>query len=171
VRLEIIATTNCSTIIKSSVCILIYVSMYLYSYPSTHGISGLAAGSAWEQFEVRLKMMIQWTERYILRPRLSDIGDALGRGDWAYMEIHLEAVIERVWRCARAGHDRANLQALIERVCRYTCRLWLSEFGDGVGGCDRASLEIQLEAVIEGNWTSMWRWSMDGAPGLNSSGS
>jgi len=26
-----------------SVCILIYVSMYLYSYPSTHAISGLAA--------------------------------------------------------------------------------------------------------------------------------
>ena len=29
-----------------SVCILIYVSMYLYSYPSTHAISGLAAGGA-----------------------------------------------------------------------------------------------------------------------------
>jgi hypothetical protein len=29
-----------------SVCIFIYVSMYLYSYPSTHAISGLAAGGA-----------------------------------------------------------------------------------------------------------------------------
>ena len=29
-----------------SVCILIYVSMSLYSCPSTHGISGLAAGGA-----------------------------------------------------------------------------------------------------------------------------
>jgi len=29
-----------------SVCILIYVSMYLYSYPSTHTTSGLAAGGA-----------------------------------------------------------------------------------------------------------------------------
>jgi hypothetical protein len=29
-----------------SVCILIYVSMYLYSNPSTHAISGLAAGGA-----------------------------------------------------------------------------------------------------------------------------
>jgi len=27
-------------------CILIYVSIYLYSYPSTHAISGLAAGGA-----------------------------------------------------------------------------------------------------------------------------
>ena len=42
-----------------SVCSLIYVSMYLYSYPSTHGISGQAAGGAWEQFKVRLKITIE----------------------------------------------------------------------------------------------------------------
>jgi len=48
VCLEIIATTYCSTILKLmySVCILIYVSMCLYSYPSTHGISGLAPDGA-----------------------------------------------------------------------------------------------------------------------------
>jgi len=39
-----------------SVCILIYVSMYLYSYLSTHGISGLAARGDCQQFEVPLKM-------------------------------------------------------------------------------------------------------------------
>ena len=48
----------------NSVCILIYVSMHLYSYPSTHGISGLAADGAWEQFKVRLKIMIEWIHRY-----------------------------------------------------------------------------------------------------------
>jgi hypothetical protein len=60
-RLEIIATTNCSTILKLvySVCIPIYVSMNVYSYPSTHGISGLAAGGASEQLKVRLKMMME----------------------------------------------------------------------------------------------------------------
>jgi hypothetical protein len=42
-----------------SVCILIYVSMYLYSYPSTHGISGLAAGATGDQFEAGLKMTIE----------------------------------------------------------------------------------------------------------------
>jgi len=46
VRLEIIATTYRSTIFKTHVFSLyshlcIYVSMYLYRYPSTHGISGL----------------------------------------------------------------------------------------------------------------------------------
>jgi hypothetical protein len=51
VLLEIIATTYHSTIVKTQVFRLyshlcINVSMYLYSYPSTHGISALAAGSS-----------------------------------------------------------------------------------------------------------------------------
>jgi hypothetical protein len=44
------------------VCILIYVSMNPYIYlatKSTKHISGLTAGSAQEQFEVCLKMMIE----------------------------------------------------------------------------------------------------------------
>jgi len=52
VRLEIIATTYLSTIVKTHVfrlyshlCINVS-TMYLYSYPSTHGISALAAGGA-----------------------------------------------------------------------------------------------------------------------------
>jgi len=36
-----------------------------------------------------------------------------------------------------------------------------SEFGDTLGGCDRAS----LEAVIERVWMSTGRQSMDSAPG------
>jgi len=43
-------------------------------------------------------------------------------------EMHLEAVIERVWRC--------------------TWRLRSSELRDVLGGRDRASLEMHLEAVI-----------------------
>jgi len=66
-------------------------------------------------------------------------------------EMHLEAVIDRVWR--------------------YTWRPLSIESGDILGGRDRASLEMHLEAVIDRVWTSTWRRSMDGAPGLNSSGS
>jgi hypothetical protein len=54
VRLEIIATVFS---LYSHLCI--YESMYLYSYPSTHGIFGLAAGGASDQFEVCLKMTIR----------------------------------------------------------------------------------------------------------------
>jgi len=40
--------------------------------------------------------------------------DALGGHDWSSLEMHSEAVTERVWRC--------------------TCRLWLSEIGGVLGG-------------------------------------
>jgi hypothetical protein len=58
---EIIATTYHSTIFELmySVSVLIYVSMYLYSYPSMHSTSGLAAGGARQQFKERLKMTIE----------------------------------------------------------------------------------------------------------------
>jgi len=59
--------------------------------------------------------------------------------------MHLEAGIERVWRCIWRPRS--------------------SELRDAFGGRDRASLEMPLEAVIERDWTSTSRRSMDGAPG------
>jgi len=78
--------------------------------------------------------------------------------------MHLEAEIERVWRCtwrptsselrdALGGRnrmsleaiDRANLEAVIKRVWRCTWRPWAFE----LGGHDRASLDIHLEAESE----------------------
>ena len=111
------------------------------------------------------------------------VWEALGDGDRVNSEMHLDAVIERVWICtwtlrssefgdALGGHDRANLQAVIERVWRYTgrprsselrrCtwRPWSSEFGDALWGCDRASLEMHLQAMIERDWRSTWRRSI-----------
>jgi len=106
--------------------------MYLYSYPSTHGIiSGLAAGGASEQFEVGLNMMIKETERYTLRRWWSEFGDAIRHWDWVNSEMHWVAAMKRVWWC--------------------NWRLRLSELRDALGGSDRASLEMQLEIVIE--WT------------------
>jgi len=46
-------------IVFSSMYLCINVSMYLYSYPSTQDIFGLAAGGSCEHFEVRLKMTIE----------------------------------------------------------------------------------------------------------------
>jgi len=73
VRFEIIATSYHSTIFRTPVFNVysyphIYESMYLYSYPSTHDISGLAAEGASEQYEVSLKMTIEWTHRYTRSP-------------------------------------------------------------------------------------------------------
>jgi len=136
--------------------------MYLYSYPSIHAISGQAAGGAWEQFEVCLKMTIGWIQRYTPMPWSSDFGDALGGGNRASLEIHLEAVIKQDWRYALRGHDRAHMQAVLERVWRYTWRPWSSEFGDALGSRDRPGLEMHLQAVIERVWWYTWRsWSSE----------
>jgi len=116
-HLKFIATTYDLTIFKTHVQSLyshlcIFVSMYIYSRPATHGISGLAAGGSWEQFMVRLIMTIRWTQRYIGRP-------------WSGEFV---AVLR--------GHDCANLVAIIEWVGRYFCRLWLSERRDALRGSD-----------------------------------
>jgi hypothetical protein len=39
--------------------VYIYVSMYQFSYPSTCDTSALAAGRAWEQIKVYMKMMVE----------------------------------------------------------------------------------------------------------------
>jgi hypothetical protein len=55
--------------------------------------------------------------------------------------MHMEAVIERVWRCLwrpRPSEFEVALEGR-EQV----------EFRDALGGCDRAGLEMHLEAEIE----------------------
>jgi len=176
-----------------SICLLICVSMYLYSYPAIHAISELA----WEQFKVRLKMTIEWTQRYTWRQLLCELRDALGGCDRASLEMHLEAEIVQLrdtpggcnwmslrctWRAwssgdALGGRDRVtqrctwrpwscnwemHLEAVIERVWRYTGWPWSSELRDAPGGCDRVNWEMYLEAAIERVWRCTWRpWSCE----------
>ena len=97
--------------------------------------------------------------------------------------MHLEAVIEGVWRCTwrpRSWNSEIHLEAVIERVWRCSWRPRLSTFGDAFGGRDRvtqrctwsraqvelrdalrgqdqASLEMHLEAMINRVWRCMWR--------------
>jgi len=143
-----------------SVCILIYVCVYLYSYPSTHAISGLAAvwriytprhpvhllypcisvqpPSLLEDILDRARLRCTW------RRRLSELRDALGDWDRVNSEMYLEAGIERVWRfswrpwsCELAGRNwvslEIHLEAVIERVWRHTWRPWSSEIGRVLG--------------------------------------
>jgi len=138
-----------------NLCIqFVFSSMHLYSYLSTQGISALAAHGDCQQCEVRLEMMIEWTQRYTLRPWSSEFRDALAGRDGMNSEMHWEAVIERVGD-ALGDRDWVNsqmqLEAVIERVWRCDWRLRLSELRDALGGRDRASLEMHLEAEVE--WT------------------
>jgi len=143
---------------------LTYVSRYLYSYPSIHGISRLAAGGAWEPFEVHPKMTIDWTHamiervwRFMWRPRSSELRDALWGHDRASLEMQLETEIEWTQRCnwrpwsseigdSLGGHDRASLErhleAKVEWTQRYTLRSWSSEFWDVIGDRDWVNSEM-----------------------------
>jgi len=74
---------------------------------------------------------------------IEGVWDALGDGDRMNSEMHLEAEIE--WT------QKMHLEAVIDRVWRWTLTLWPSEFGDALAGYDRARLEEYLEAVnLEG---------------------
>ena len=99
---------------------------------------------------MHLETEIEWTQRCTWRPGSREFKDALG------------------------GHDRANMQAVIERVWRYTWMPWSSECGDALGGedrvnsedalggRDRSSLEMHFEAVTERVWRCSCRlWSSE----------
>ena len=62
-----------------------------------------------------------------MRPRSTELIDALAGRYGASVEMNFVAVMERVWRCTCEGHDPVNKEmhseAVIERVWRCTCRL------------------------------------------------
>jgi hypothetical protein len=64
----------------------VFSSMYIYSYPSTHSISGQAAGRACEQSEVRLGVALRE-----LRGMCQD-------RELVRIEMHSDSVIERIER-------------------------------------------------------------------------
>jgi len=150
-------------------CIFISVSMYVYSYQSTDGISGQAAVDAsqcrgmaenyyWVNSEIPSKAVVTQHWRYTRSWWRSVIGDTLGSIDGVNLEMHSEMVIDRVCWCFqrlkwRIFEDRlggcewvwwgdTHYEIMIELVWRCTWRLFSCELGDILGGCKSACLEI-----------------------------
>jgi len=132
--------------------------MYLYSYPSTHGKSGLGCRRCLRAIqgapenedqvnsEVPPKAVIEQVWRCTWRPWWCE----LGGHNWASLEIHSEAVIEQAWRYEQGGHEHAKW------------RPKSSEFEDSLGGSDQASMEMHLEAMIQWVWRCTWMpWSSE----------
>jgi len=69
----------------------VFSSMYLDCYPSTDGISGLAAAGGWEPFNVRWTMTIERPPRYTPWPWSNEYGDEHGGGNWDDLHIHSDA--------------------------------------------------------------------------------
>ena len=120
-----------------SFCILTYVSVYLYSYPAKHSISGRAAEGPWEHFAVHLEMLFGWTQRYPPLPWLNELGEV--NEDQAWVDSHTHG------------------EVTIERDCRFTCGAWSTELWDSFRNCDGISLNIYWMAMIERVWRFNYR--------------
>ena len=182
--LEIIATTYRSTIFKTHV-LSSYSHLCIYKVTHLQTVYLNWRQAVLKQFEVCLKMMIDWTQRYTLRPYWSEFGDAvwmrqfsifgdiLGGRRRVNLEMQSKIMIEGGWRytwrlCSSecGGRNCTSweilLEAVIERVWRGTWRPWSSELRYAL--CDRhwASLEIHLQTVIQCVWRFTWRqWSSE----------
>ena len=55
-------------------------------------------------------------------------------------------------------NSEMHLYAMIERVRGCTCWPSLCELKDALGHRDETSLEMHLQAVMEGDWRSTWMW-------------
>jgi len=109
-----------------------------------------------------VEAVIERVWRYTWRPWSSQFGDTVRGHDRASLEI----CTWRPWWCELGGLNWASLEihleAVIERDSRCTWRPWSSEFRGTLGGRDQVSLEIDLEAVIKWVWRFTWRpWSSE----------
>jgi len=125
--------------------------------PLSHNFSADAVGAA--QF---VNTMFMWFEIYF-EVISSKFGDALGGQDGVNTELHLEAIIERVWRCLwrpwickLGGHGRGGLQMLmkaeIEWTQWYSWRPRSGELRDSLAGHKPEGLDMHFEAMIFRTW-------------------
>jgi len=131
-----------------SVCILIYVSMYLCIYIATYLHTVYLD---WQHAVIVSNSRCAWRWRRICTPRRSV------HLHYPCISIHPPSLINNVL----GGCDRVSLemqlQTEIEWTQRCPWRRWSSEFGDALGGWDRVNSEIHSEAVIEQVWICTWR--------------
>jgi len=104
-------------------------------------LSNTLLGSDQVSLEMQLEAEIEWTQRCTWRPWLSEFGDALGG--------HTQVRFEDTHGGCIAVNLGMHYKAVIEWVWRYSGRQWSTSYGDAPGGCNRAGLDVQLEARIK----------------------
>ena len=113
--------------LESQSCIqFVFSSMYLCIYIATH------LHTLYLDWLRSAEYILPVTLSTSVTPLIERVWDALRDRYWVNSEMHLEAVIERVWRC--------------------TWRLRSSELRDALGGRDWVSLEMHLEAMLVRTW-------------------
>jgi len=71
---------------------------------------------------MHLEVVIERMWRHTWRPRSSELIDALRDRDRAGLEMHLEAMAVRTWRPGSRKFGDRHLEAVIDRVWRCTWR-------------------------------------------------
>jgi len=108
VRIEIITTTNHSTIFHTHCVQPVFSSLYLHTNPSTHGVSRWPTGSAWEWVEDGITMTIDRTKRYTPGSWSSVFEDVEEHGTRTDLEICLEVMIKQ---------DRTSTWGAVDGLC------------------------------------------------------
>ena len=168
VRLEIIATTYCSTIFKtfasSSLYLCIYIATYLHAayLDWQHAVIERKSRCAWRwrssklrdtlrardraSLEMHFEAVIERVWRFTRKARTSQLRDSLGDRDLSSLEIHWEAVMEWAWwwnYWPRLSELSDAPRAVIQQVSRCTCsRLWSRE----------------IRGILGGGWSKGGRW-------------
>jgi len=121
-------------------------------------------GNDWVRIEMHIPAETEWTERCIWRLWSSKFGDELRGHNTVNLWMHLEVAIAREFKHVLRGRDwwcsKMQCAAVIETVGRCTWTPWWSTcWGafagrdhvnwDTLGGDDRVSWEMHLEAVIK----------------------
>jgi len=119
----------------------VIAGVWRYTWSRTPSVLGdTLEGPYRVNLEIHSEIVIEWVRRCISTQCSCEPGDH----EQASLEMHLEAVIKRVWTY----------------TWRCTWRPWSSEHRDAHRGCDPTSLEMNLQAVIEQDWRSFQRWSI-----------
>jgi len=123
------------------------LTLPLYALPARTALSHeLPSNAKWAfphsdqvNLEMYFEAMIERLWRYTLRPRSTELRDAIGGRDRMNSEMQMEAMTKWTQRC--------------------NSRPWSSEFGDALEGHNQGSVEMH-SAMIDWDWRSTWRQSI-----------
>jgi len=115
--------TSCIQFVFSYMYLCIYIATHVHTVYLDCGcrrwlreIKGVPDNDDRVSSEIHCKCMIYRVWGCTWRPWSILSGDTLRGCDRGSLQMHLEAVIECVWRYAHEGYDHANLEAGIKRV-------------------------------------------------------
>jgi len=98
---------------------------------------------------VYLSLLLYIYDQFGCRQYSSTIRGACPDTNWVNKVMHMEAVIELVWRCTW-------MEAVIKWTQTFTLWLTYSDHDDGLEDWHLVSLEMHLKAMVMSTWRPWW---------------